>query len=317
VKAPATAKLIVALAVVTHVAAGVVVNGFPGAAPQHRASYLGISAQDPTGSPSIARDGLVAAFDMETLTGDGQLQDFSGRENHGTIRQTTPVDGLFGTARQFSTASDYIDLPENPTLAIDGPLSVAMWVRVHRLGLHQHMVACDDKFAFWLTPHDQVKFTDTVGNGVESADSVAAETWYSLVGVFTGQAGDILTRDNIALFLDGQPMDGIIFGRLRGWRRWTSRVAGYLDREVMSGTVFGRLREWARHKRWSSGVLHRQDACYIGFESHQGQPAHQKLQFEGAIDELLIFSRALTVSEVAVHARRTPNQADGQAKPHH
>jgi Concanavalin A-like lectin/glucanases superfamily len=289
VKTPATANLIVALAVVTQVAAGVGVHGFPGAAPQHSATYLGISAQDPTGSPSIARDGLVAAYDMETLTGDGKLQDFSGRENHGTIRQTTPVDGLFGTARQFSTASDYIDLPENPTLAIDGPLSVAVWVRVHRLGLHQHMVACDDKFAFWLTPHDQVKLTDTVGNGLESVDRVAADTWYSLVGVFKGQAGDSLTRDNIALFLDGQPMDGIIFGRLR---------------------------EWARHKRWSPGVLHPQDACYIGFESHQGQPAHQNLPFEGAIDELLIFSRALTVSEVAVHARRTPNQADGQAEPH-
>jgi hypothetical protein len=282
----------------------------------YTSTYLGISAQDPTGSPSISRDGLVAAYDMETLTGDGKLKDFSGHENHGTIHQTTPVDGLFGAARRFSTASDYIDLPENPSLAVNGPLSIAMWVRVHRLGLHQHMVACDDKFAFWLTRHDQVKLTDTVGNGVESVDGVAADTWYSLVGVFTGKAGDILTRDNVALFLDGKPMDGIIFGRLRGWTRWTHRIARYLDREVVSGTIFGSLREWTSHKRWSPGVLHRQDACYIGFESHQGQPSHQNLQFEGAIDELLIFSRALTLSEVEVHARRTQKEADEQAKPH-
>jgi hypothetical protein len=85
VKIPATANLIVALAVLTQVAAGVGVNGFPGAAPQHSASYLGISAQDPTGSPSILRDGLIAAYDMETLTGDSKLKDFSGHDNHGTI----------------------------------------------------------------------------------------------------------------------------------------------------------------------------------------------------------------------------------------
>jgi Concanavalin A-like lectin/glucanases superfamily len=314
VKTPATAKLLIGLAAVTQVAAGVGVHGFPGAAPQHRASYLGISAQEPTGSSSIARDGLVAAYDLETLTGDGKLQDFSGHENHGIIHQTTPVDGLFGAARQFSAASDYIDLPENPTLAIDGPLSIAMWMRVHRLGLHQHMVACDDKFAFWLTQHDQVKLTDTVGNGVESVDNVAADTWYSLVGVFKGKAGDILTPDSIALFLDGKPMDGIIFGRPRGWTQWIRRITGYLDRKVRSGTIFASLKEWASHKRWSPGVLYRQDACYIAFESHQGQPSHQNRQFEGAIDELLIFSRALTLSEVEVHARRTLKEADGQAK---
>jgi hypothetical protein len=61
---------------------------------------------------------------------------------------------------------------------------------------------------------------------------------------------------------------------------------------------------------WSPGVLHGKDACYIGFESHQGEPTHQKLQFEGEIDELLIFSRALTWSEVEVHARRDQKQAN-------
>jgi hypothetical protein len=72
------------------------------------------------------------------------------------IHQTTPVDGLFGAARRFSTASDYIDLPENPSLAVDGPLSIAMWVRVHRLGLHQHMVACTEGMDTMDTPHRPV-----------------------------------------------------------------------------------------------------------------------------------------------------------------
>jgi hypothetical protein len=229
-------------------------------------TYLGISERYPTGSPAIDPDGLVAAYDMETLTRNGQLQDFSDNQNHGTLPQTPLVEGLFGMARQFSTTADAIHLPENPTFALDGPLSLAVWFRLDALGLHQHLLACDDKFTLWITWDNYIRFADTRGQGFESIDGLAAETWYSLVAVLYGTAGDVLSDANIAVFLNGQPVDGEIFGH------------------------------------WSPGVLHAQDACYIGFESHQGQPRHNTLPFVGVIDELLIFSRALTLSEVAVHA---------------
>jgi hypothetical protein len=239
----------------------------PFSAPPPPDTYLGISAHYPTGSPAIGLDGLVAAYDMETVTPDGQLHDFSGQQNHGTLHQATLVPGLFGLARQFATTDDAVHLPENPTLALDGPLSLALWVRVDQLGLHQHLLACDDQFTLWITPDNHVRFTDTLGDGFETVDALATATWYSLVAVFHGTAGDVLTDDTIAVFLDGQPVDGRMFGR------------------------------------WRPGGLYAQDACYIGFESHQGEPAHQTLPFEGVIDELLIFSRALTWSEIAVHAR--------------
>ena len=288
-KIQAKGKLLIVLMVFIQVAAGISASDLQSPAQENRATYVGISDNDPTGSPLISRDGLVAAYDMETLTSEGQLKDYSGNNNHGAIHRTTPVNGVFGQARQFSTVNDYIDLPENPLFAIDGPLSVAMWVRVHRLGLHQHIVACDDKFAFWITPGNNIRFVDTVGNGFQSAGGIATNMWYSLVGVFKGKAGDTLTADNIAVFIDGKPVPG---------------------------EVFGRRRRGSRDKVWSPGILHAQDACYIGFESHQGEWMHQKLQFEGGIDELLIFSRALTPSEVEVHARRDQKQADGQETQH-
>jgi concanavalin A-like lectin/glucanase superfamily protein len=288
-KTQAKANLLIVLVVLTQAAAGMSANDLQDSAPKNRATYLGISDNYPTGSPLISRDRLVAAYDMETLTSDGKLKDYSGNDNHGTIHRTIPVKGTFGQARQFSTASDYIHLPENPLFAIDGPLSVAMWVRVHRLGLHQHMVACDDKFAFWITPGDNIRFVDTLGNGFQSVGGIATATWYSIVGVFKGKAGDTLTADNIAVFINGKPI---------------------------AGEVFGRPRKGSSNKIWSPGILHKKDACYIGFESHQGERTHQKLQFEGDIDELLIFSPALTLSEVEVHARRDQKQADEQEKQH-
>jgi hypothetical protein len=49
---------------------------------------------------------------------------------------------------------------------------------------------------------------------------------------------------------------------------------------------------------WGPGELHNRDACYIGFESHQGNEAHRDMPFVGAIDELLIYERAWTETEV-------------------
>lgn len=259
----ATAYLLVVLTAVILMTSVVTAQLLPGA-------YVGISDDYPTGSPGISPDGLAAAYDMETLTFDGQLQDFSGNQNHGTMHTNTPVEGLFGMARQFLTTDDAIHLPENPLFAIDGPLSLAVWFRVDQLGLHQHLLACDDKFTLWITSGDHLRFADTRGHGFESIDGLAAETWHSLVAVFYGTAGDVLSDFNIAVYLDGQLVDGQTFGQ------------------------------------WSPGVLHVQDACYIGFESHQGQLFHQRLPFVGAIDELLIFSRALTLPEIDAHASLIP-----------
>jgi hypothetical protein len=266
----ATAHLLTALTAVTLVASAVAAQPVQAAAPLLDDTYRGISARYPTGSPAISLDGLVAAYDMATVTGDGRLQDFSGQQHHGTTRQTTLVPSIFGKARQFSTLDDAVDLPETPALALDGPLSLALWVRVDQLGLHQHLLACDDKFTLWITEDNHWRFADTQEHGFEAVDELASATWYSVVAVFYGTAGDVLTADNIAVFVNGQPVAGQVFGQ------------------------------------WSPGVLYAQDACYIGFEFHQGDPTHQTLPFVGAIDELLIFSRALTASEIAAHARPHP-----------
>ena len=238
------------------------------AGPTNARGYRGISSSQPTGSPSIAKDKLVAAYDMEITTGDGHLKDFSGNENHGTIHGTALVKGVFGKARRFASVQDRIALPSNKSFAIDGPLSVTMWVRVHRLGLHQHMLACDDKFAFWITADDHLRFVDTLGHGLQTKGGLATETWYSIVGVFRGNIGDVLTRDNIAVYVNGNAVDG------------------------------------SAARAWAPGILHPTDACYIGFESHQGAESHKTLHFDGDIDEVLIFSRALTDPEIQAHANR-------------
>ncbi len=242
-----------------------------------QATYAGVSARYPTGSAGISDSALVLSFDMETRRADGRLRDFGPAGNHGDIGGTRRSDGVFGNGMQFQMAADRIHLRENPSLAIDGPLTIALWLRVNTLNLHKHILACDDKFALWVTPQNRVRFSDTHGHGMDTADPIVTDRWFSLVAIFNGRHGTTVTPATVQLFLDGD------------------RVATRLVNRTGEAPA-----------RWIPGALYPTDACYVGFESHQGNVAHQSLQFEGVIDELLIFNRALTAGEVRAHARSVP-----------
>ena len=58
----------------------------------------------------------------------------------------------------------------------------------------------------------------------------------------------------------------------------------------------------ASQPQWNPRDLFPSDACYIGFESHQGMESHKELSFIGDIDDLMLFSRALSESEIRIHA---------------
>jgi hypothetical protein len=249
-------------------------SAFVGRVGQKTPMFVGISDRDPAGAPGISRDGLVAAYDMSTFNVNGTLRDFSGKGHHGRAFATTSVPGLWGRAMMFQSATDRVDLPETPAFAIDGPLSVLIWFRLDTLGLHQHLVACDDKFAVWLTNTNRLRFVDTVGDGAMTKEPLTSGRWYSVAGVFNGTKGAPLANENTRVYIDGKLVAVDLVGQPRN------------------------------QPTWNPGRLFDQDACYIGFESHQGLADHQTLRFAGVIDELLVFNRPLAQAEVEIHASR-------------
>jgi len=250
--------------------------GGPGQGP---GPFQGTSQALPTGSPGIDPSGLVAAWDMSTIGTDGRLVDFGPHGLHGRIatlgaREPSP----FGGARTFSRADARVHVPEAPVLDMDGPLTIATWLRVDRGGEHQHIVACDDKWALWITPDDRYRLGDTRGGGVSTDPGrVATGEWTGLVAVLDGTTGSELGPGTV--------------------RIWVGGTAAQADMHM-------RTEEALERSTWSPGDLYPSDACYIGFESHQGNEAHQTMPFHGAIDELLIFNRAWTEDEVAAFSAR-------------
>lgn len=245
----------------------------PGLLPSSEHGYTGISEKLPTGSRVISEEGLVAAFDFETYTEDGLLNDFGPNENHGKVERTITAEGLFGRARSFSQVADRVDLPERNCFDLNGPLTIAAWVQIKTLDLHQHLIACDDKFVLWVTEKNEFRFGDTRGHGLTTLEgSALSGDWHSIVAVFYGTLGTQLSSETIKLFIDGKEAEG------------------------------------AYDRQWIPTSLFPYDACYIGFESHQNSKAHRKLQFEGIIDEMLLFSRPLTIDEIQVFSTRSTSE---------
>jgi len=67
---------------------------------------------------------LVLAYDMESLTQDGRMQDRSGNGNHGTMTGTTDIPGRVGRARHINTG-ERITAPEIPVTGLN--FTVAAW----------------------------------------------------------------------------------------------------------------------------------------------------------------------------------------------
>ena len=168
--------------------------------------------------------------------------------------------------------SDRVHLEASPQFDLDGPLTVAVWVRVDEPGLHQHIFACDDKWALWITPDDRFRLGDTHGGGWSTAAGRARQgEWASVVAVLRGTRDDPLSPEVVSLFVDGELTDASIHLRTE-----EARAVGL----------------------WNPGDLYPSDACYIGFESHQGMESHKTMPFVGAIDEVMLFSRAWSGDEV-------------------
>ena len=107
-------------------------------------------------------------------------------------------------------------------------------------------------------------------------ETVRQGRWTSVVSVLRGTKDDPLTPESVALYVDG---------------------------ELARAEMHLRTDEARDLGRWNPGALYPTDACYIGFESHQGMESHKTMPFVGAIDEVLLFSRAWSEAEVRAFSR--------------
>jgi hypothetical protein len=222
-----------------------------------------------TFSQSIT-DSLLLYYNM-----NGDAQDLSGNNFHGTTSGVNPVQDRYGndsSAFYFDGVNDYIDFPLNDTLKPDFPMTFAFWVRLKELGGFSSQFFNTD----FVQDNYHGVWMNVDGNG------------YLGIG-FGGGLGGCNAQNRISHRTYEPPLDTGIWYHFTGIIKTASDIelyvnCNYLPTAITNGTGIPNV----AYSTTEAGILGRMDF-------QVGNPA---AHFWGTMDEFSYWKRALTSIEV-------------------
>lgn len=233
---------------------------------------------------SALRQGMVLLLPMEEVEwsgAEGEVQDYSGRGNHGTIQGQPSVvpSGKFGSAGSFnqrhSTAiSDWIEIADHTTLRPNDKLTLAAWIYPTEVGIKEaygiiaKRYGYDSNTSYTLYLGENSRLTCDIqdeDDRFSSTRTFAAGAWYHVAVVYDGA---LPTAQRVRMYVDGQ-LD-----------REAPESAERVDPEYGAPVVVGYL--------VSGGDT-----------------------FTGLLDDVTIWKRALSAQEIRALAEATQSLAEG------
>ena len=226
----------------------------------HAADSATVTVDNPVLPPPF--DHLAAAYAFDE-SGGAATADSSGNGNHATLHGAAFVAGKHGNAVAFDGAGDYVEAPNRASLDIAGPgITIAFWARIESTSSGTDYVIVGKPWSASSMPSPFYQY------GVEYSNS-----GNKTVDFFFGDPG----------------------GGLHGPYRmsvvpsvWT-HVAFTFDGATVRGYVDGVERLAAST---AASLTPRGNSLRLGVDG-----AYQQF-FDGALDDLRIYNRALTAAEV-------------------
>ena len=216
-------------------------------------------------------DGLVG--DWQANEGSGaSLIDSSGLANNGTIvGNPTWVAGQHGQAIRLDGTGDYATVADNASLDITSAITMAAWVKPEVVGT-QNVIK---------------KATNGGPNGYELSLASSGSTWPQKVFVRFNQttSGDTIRLNSTTLY----PTDG------NTWMHVAATYDGATIRLYVNGVEEANM---ASSTPIGTNALN----LGIGAQPDGGSP------LTGSLDDVLLYNRALSPSEIAALASITPPQ---------
>lgn len=195
------------------------------------------------------QDSLSAWFPF-----NGNAQDASGNNNHGVVHGAALTQDRFGNANSaflFNGISDYIDVPNSPSLQINNSISLCAWMNFEPGGAMNPRILHKYNYQLaTLTTTSQRKIFSQFGNNnastIISKNLLPANNWHFVAMTFTGS--------QLTLYLNGNQDTTV---------NYTGNI-GVTNYNLAIGTNSQNFLDW----------------------------------FKGKIDDIRIYRRALTGSEV-------------------
>lgn len=228
-------------------------------------SYRGAGIGFPTGSAFVSNEKLVTSWNMDTLTGS-LMDDLSNNNNNGTIAGTTSVAGQYGLARSFLSATDNIT---GKTGLLNGAtaITVAAWVFIRSAASTGQRDAIWNANGSAADAQGSLRLTCTAQGATPNGTDSLFTLNGSLVDVNLSFAFTVNTWYHVAHVWDGTKITVYINGSVIG----TSAASG-----VLANT------------NTPAGVGGLSSTTALG----------------SIVDEIQVFARALTSSEILALANR-------------
>ncbi len=213
----------------------------------------------------VEEEGLLAYYDFDEGSGT-VVKDKSKYANDGTIRGATWVQGKVGSALKFNGTDSYVEFPKGTPLEGITALTIEMWAYRDRPGRNQDLI---------YEHYDRFYIGDGYGSGQ-----------YALMSNLTGKWITVVKSK------EGAPMNA-----------WT-HVAFTWDLEAGVAKVFYNGAERGS-ETGMKGKAVAGDSLSVGITrmTAAGKPPEVWRPFSGMIDEIRIYSRALSQAEIRVRVR--------------
>ncbi|UCF18697.1 MAG: LamG domain-containing protein [Gemmatimonadota bacterium] len=216
--------------------------------------------------------------------GDGNALDVAG-ENHGTLHYgATFTDGVVGQAFSFDGVDDYMSVPDNSSLRASGAITIDFWAYFN------DVPRTADRYPYEILGKAEEPPADYLINwNPRTVDT----DWLQAAALYFGIADNCdgkLHIDNYAKLPDLQAHEWHHIAVTAVDLGTTTEVHFYFDGE----TVPTIKHPWQGH--WPCGwYQHPTGPLLFGWRHH---PATERDHFDGLLDEVEIFDRALSAEEI-------------------
>ena len=231
-----------------------------------------------TGVQALSSDeGLVAEWHFDEGYGS-VVKDTSGKGNDGTIYGATWVDGKYGKALSFDGVDDYVEVPDDRSLDLDDDFTIMAWTKLDKESLGKTL--CRGSYCY---PSSPTIINKEIYTGYASQDVNYQTNYYMMIdsnGTFRGGFEDNNVRTS-----DGNIQEEMWYFYALVLDETTGKLRLYINGKLKAESNYV---EGDPRLNDVSVVIGRYGIKY-DFQWHW---------FNGIIDEVRIYNRALTTNEI-------------------
>ena len=228
---------------------------------------IGVLAGISAGVQAQSDDGLVAEWHFDEGSGS-VLKDSSGNGNDGVIYGATWVDGKYGKALSFDGVDDYVEVPHSTSLDITDEITIEAWFRAIDVSGNPFILAHGESF-----DTDKFQYSLYIESGI-------LKSWFE-------ESDDS----------DNQVKGSNTLATNKWYQGAVVRTSDGYFILYLNGKVEGSI---STNKKPPS-ISH---SLTMGLRTNS--PNVYQDYFNGIIDEVRIYNRALTTEEIKEHYEQGP-----------